>query len=328
MALQGTIDSFAMADVLRLLGSSAKTGRLIVNGDRGTANLWLVAGQIVGGGSPTQLSDDIVDVVFDILRFGTGSFIFEAGAECSSPGDPIDVTPALAQAEEALSEWQEIIMVVPSLESWVTLAPELIHSEVVVDQACWASIVAVGGGATVRALGSSLGLGELPSSRLVRALVTAGFVEVDAVEPPHGSGQLGGLGTMTSDEISELPELPMRLPHETAPFDSSSSMTEEPPGFETFGGFDRTEGLAGEVFDGDALPSLTVAGLGDELFSSRHQAEPDIDDADLNRSMSMLSSKAAQALASLTATDDPATGEIAVAGEDERERMLRFLDSV
>ena len=68
MALQGTIDSFAMADVLRLLGSSAKSGRLIVNGDRGTANLWLVAGQIVGGGSPTQLSDDIVDVVFDILR--------------------------------------------------------------------------------------------------------------------------------------------------------------------------------------------------------------------------------------------------------------------
>jgi len=317
-----------MADVLRLLGSSAKSGRLIVNGDRGTANLWLVAGQIVGGGSPTQLSDDIVDVVFDILRFGAGSFIFEAGAECPSPGIPLDVAPALDQAEAALSEWQEIIQVVPSLESWVTLAPELLHTEVVVDQACWASIVAVGGGATVRALGASLGLGELPSSRLVRALVSAGFVEVDAVEPPQGSGQFGGLGPMTSDEMAELPELPMRLPHETAPLDSPSSATDEPPGFETFGGFDGTEGLAGEVFDGDALPSLTVAGLGDELFSSRHQAEPDIDDADLNRSMSMLSSKAAQALASLNATNDPATGEIAVAGEDERERMLRFLDSV
>ena len=44
MALQGTIDSFVLVDVMRLLGSSSKSGRLIVNGDRGSANLWFDRG--------------------------------------------------------------------------------------------------------------------------------------------------------------------------------------------------------------------------------------------------------------------------------------------
>ena len=35
MALQGNIDSFSVVDVLRLLASSTKSGRLVVDGDRG-----------------------------------------------------------------------------------------------------------------------------------------------------------------------------------------------------------------------------------------------------------------------------------------------------
>ena len=35
MALQGTIETFALPEVLRLLGSGAKTGRLRLSGDRG-----------------------------------------------------------------------------------------------------------------------------------------------------------------------------------------------------------------------------------------------------------------------------------------------------
>ena len=50
MALQGTIDAFPVVDVLQLLAGSRKTGRLIVEGDRSTAQLFVVDGSATGGG--------------------------------------------------------------------------------------------------------------------------------------------------------------------------------------------------------------------------------------------------------------------------------------
>ncbi len=326
MALQGTIDSFAMADVLRLLASSAKSGRLIVNGDRGTANLWLEEGRFVGGGTPDPSSAEIAEVVFDVLRFENGSFIFEAGAVCSAPVEPIEVVPVLGQAEAALLEWNEIVKIVPSQRSWITLAAELPHAEVVVDQACWASIVAVGSGTSVDQLGARLGLGELSSSRLVRALVEAGFVEV--VDAPETESSLWhtDLGSEDADAAGSedaadpfgttgLPDLPIRRPMTAFEDDSESPAV-------SFGG---------DAFESDdiGLPSLTVAGLTDDLYESATSAGDPAGVADVNRSMSMLSSKAAQALASLSVPDDVPRAQLEGDDEDEeRTRMLRFLGTV
>jgi hypothetical protein len=329
VALQGTIDSFALADVMRLLGSSSKTGRLIVNGDRGSANLWFDGGRLVGGGSSTQPGDlELPEVVFDILRYTTGSFIFEADAACPDPLPGESVDEVIVVAEGALAEWSEIIQVVPSLESWLRLAPELQYPEVVVDQACWTAIVAVGGGCTVRQLGEQLRLGELPSCRLVRALVGAGFVEV--AEAPVAEPA----------PPTELVELPTRHPatepvvdHPVDAFglDDAVEQVDEP-----FGGWPE---------DGVALPSLTIAGLTDDPFADHPDepgnsevawpptfVEPPVEQHDVQRSMSTLSEKAAQALASVAngQQDEREDARIddEVATDEERERMLRFLGSV
>ena len=69
MALQGTLDTFALPDVLRLLASTKKTGRLVIDGNRGTGNVWVDAGSVVGmqaTGSETDASQ--VDVLFDKAR--------------------------------------------------------------------------------------------------------------------------------------------------------------------------------------------------------------------------------------------------------------------
>ena len=350
MALQGTIESFALADVLRLLSQSSKTGRLIVNGDRGSANLWISAGELVGGGSAAQPhADDVVDVLFDMLRFESGSFIFESDATAPSPQPPTAVGPALEQAEAAIGEWHEIVRVVPSLDAWVSLAPELPHAEVVVDQACWTSIVTIGGGVRVAELAARLDLGELPVSRLVRALVTAGFVQVDA-EPPTWRGDLDVVDHesvhdapahdgQTQDAVDlapadRLPALPTRQPAHT----------------------DVVEDPFGDADGGVALPSLRISGLTDDPFadatdpeSSPFEAYSDsgadelegaeLDEAgdpapdptaDVARSMSMLSPKAAQALAAVAGSDGvDGTGDGGEdVGDEGRSKMLRFLGSV
>ncbi len=78
MALQGTLDTFALPDVLRLLAATTKTGRLQITGDRGTGEVWLDHGSVVGG-TAQALTPTTADVVFELLRQGQGSFEFVAG---------------------------------------------------------------------------------------------------------------------------------------------------------------------------------------------------------------------------------------------------------
>ncbi len=318
MALQGTIDSFALADVMRLLAGSRKTGRLVVNGERGSSSLWLSNGEMVGGstsGDPTAV--DLVDIVFDILRYETGSFIFEADALCADPLDPAPVGLVLDRAEAYLAEWRDIVAVVPSMSSWITLATELPHPEVVVDQACWTSIVAVGSGCTVSNLAEVLGLGELPACRLVRALVHAGFVEVgSAMDDPESI-----LGRISSHH--DVPAVvDLAAPH---PEERPSSSVET----DSFDAFDSFEPQGeGEVDDELALPSLTISGLSDDPFAPESFPAPDdehsaeegpgawsaAEDAqsDMSYGLSMLSPKAAQAVAAAEANgtgDGPAADD-------------------
>ncbi len=127
MALQGTLDTFALPDVLRLLAPTRKTGRpLLVRGDRGDGSVWVDGGSVVGS-SATGLRRDASagQVLFELLRYSDGSFTFEAESVCPEPHAPGEVEPLLVDAEHLLGEWKDIAAVVPSLDGWVSLAPTL-----------------------------------------------------------------------------------------------------------------------------------------------------------------------------------------------------------
>jgi hypothetical protein len=341
VALQGTIDSFALSDVLRLLNASGKTGRLIVNGDRGSASLWMVDGQLVGGSTSGEPhAPEIVDVVFDVLRFGQGSFIFENDAQCPNPSEPMLTIPALEQAEAALAEWLEIVRVVPSLDSIVSLAAELPHPEVVVDQACWTSIVAVGGSVTVTELGNRLGLGELPVCRLVRALVSAGFVAVGPpaedepepvpqvvaeVEPEPVAEETTVAETDSYDEIDHIEEegpidwsAPFAYSTNSSPAasDPAPAATEYVP----LGDPASDLGAFSDPLDGPHAPQVSITGLTDDPFApesfpsgsstplfDRRDGDGGSeveDEEDWSQALSMLSPKAAQAVAAASGDDN------------------------
>jgi hypothetical protein len=321
VALQGTIDSFALADVLRLLANSSKTGRLVVNGERGSVSLWLATGDLVGGQtSADPTAADIVDICFDVLRFESGSFIFEAGASCQNPQPPTPVGAVLEQAEAFLIEWRDIVSVVPSMLSWVSLADALPHPEVVVDQACWTSIIAVGSGSTVSRIAEELRLGELPACRLVRALVHAGFVEVG--EP------------VESDEVADALASQAEIFTPSVPSPATEEDQDDPFGeFDPFGS--SKESLDDQ--DGIELPSLTISGLSDDPFAPASFPAPYVpdeetdspssdSDSDITRGLSMLSPQAAQAVAAA----DSSEGGSEESGDDDdgRDHVIRFLGSV
>ncbi len=319
MALQGNIETFALQDVLRLLASTKKTGCLRLDGSRGTGTLLVENGQLVGGdASLAPHAEGPTDVLFEMLRFDEGDFVFDADAEVAGSSAAEEVEAALEAAEAQLEEWKGIVAVVPSLDHWVGLAPELPGDDITVTKDQWRTLVAIAGGTSVGRLGDILEQGELPVSRTVKALAELGLVELD--EPRD-----------------EIPAAPAAVEPEPEP-----EPEEEPEAEPAFESFDATasfvvgseeeaeEGY--EPFDPDALVI--------EESAPEEPAEADdapLDQADaamISRQLANLSPKAARAVAAAAKATTMEEREALLAevdDEDEpinRELLLKFLGSV
>lgn len=183
MALQGTLDTFALPDVLRLLATTKKSGELLVQGDQGSGSLYLDEGTVVGGATTLAETDESHEVLFELLRLDEGSFLFDQDAAASESGPAVDVESVIDAAESAHAEWQDLSTVVPSLDVGVTLVEDLGEDTTTIDRDRWKLIVTIGSGSTVRAVGERLGLKELPVLRATRGLVDDGLAEIgDASE--------------------------------------------------------------------------------------------------------------------------------------------------
>ncbi len=329
MALQGTLETFALPDVLRLLASTRKTGRLRLTGRQGSGSVWLADGEIVSSeATHAPMADGASEVVFELLRFKEGEFVFDADASAPEGGDSSGVEDTLTSAEAMLEEWKTIEAVVPSLAAWVSLAPELPGAEITIDRARWGQVVAVGGGITVGGLGDRLGLGELPASRTVKELLELGLTSLGAA--PDGAHALAGSAPDTSFEPPAFEPAsfePVDAPAE-APF---LTVVDDPPS-------------DSGSFDPGALviePPSFGASLTETPPTPAHAApapqtdEDDLTDAaEIARQLANLSPKAARAVAAAAKATTEEEREAALADVDDDEEpinrglLLKFLGSV
>ncbi len=187
MALQGTIDILPLADVLQLLASSSRTGRLVLDGDRGRAMVAVHEGLVAGGDlDGTPLSP--IDLVVAALRFADGSFVFDVD-ELVLPEDarPRPVAELLEEAAGVLAEWEAVLAVVPSPQHRVGPVPA-IEDEVVLGPEDWGTVLASTDVPSLQELGARLGLGELAAGRRAVELVGRGLLEVHEPSLPAEQG--------------------------------------------------------------------------------------------------------------------------------------------
>ena len=189
MPLHGSLETFALPDVLTLLASTAKSGELRVTNPV-LDGVLLAAGKLVG--SEVGGAVDHTDAVFKLLRLAGGTFTFTEGTP-GTIGEPEAVAPVLVRAQARLETWLEIEAVVPSMQALVTLAPALPGAEVTIDADRWQALVAIAGGNAVTVVAQRMELGSFDASRLVKELVDAGLVNV-LPAPVAGADSDDGLG--------------------------------------------------------------------------------------------------------------------------------------
>lgn len=207
VALQGTLDTFALPDVLRLLATTKKSGQLQVQGRQGDGSLDLIDGAVTGGVTSLAATDGPEDVLFELLRLDDGSFLFDQDAAVDDAGNAAEVENVIAAAESAHTEWQELSAVVPSLDVAISLVDELLPSDTVIDRDRWRLIVGIGSGTTVRRLGERLSLRELPVLRATRSLVDDGLATIGEEGGAVTDVDLDTAGPMTEVPVADLPSL-------------------------------------------------------------------------------------------------------------------------
>jgi hypothetical protein len=203
MSLRGSLDTFALPDVLALLATTAKSGELHVSGAAGGGRVWVDRGMVTG--AEAAGATVVVDVIVHLLRLDEGDFTFHPDRQAPAPGAPIEVAVALEQADARLTEWREVEQLLPSGAALLTLAPTA-SGTVRLSRDQWSAVAAVGEGRTVSELVEHLGGDELASWRLLANLVESGLVDVgDAVTvaPVRRTELAQQLSTLTVQAIAE-----------------------------------------------------------------------------------------------------------------------------
>lgn len=200
--LQGSLDNFSLDEVLGLLSTTSKTGRLMLEGDRGNGTLSLHDGRLVAAetsyGSNGTSPDD---VVFELLRYEAGEFSFQV-VDVEPSADDREVADVLLAAEGRLADWRTIQAVVPSVQHFVTPVADLPTEEVKVNRAEWSTLIVIASGCAVSVVCDALKLGEVEGSRQIKHLAERGLV---AVGSPGSAafdvaGANGARGATTTNE--------------------------------------------------------------------------------------------------------------------------------
>jgi hypothetical protein len=254
------------------------------------------------------------DVLFELLRYGEGSFTFEAGTAPEAPTPARAVEPLLVDVERQLVEWREIEAVVPSMDAWVSLEPELAAEEIAVAAERWKVIVAIGSGTSVTGVGLTLQQGELPLCRQIKELVELGLAKVSTTPMP-------ALRAVEAALLADPAAIGSVTDGGAEAADSGTGASWDPfsieiPGVEPVGVSEDT----------------VVEAAADEVVSVVEDDEIEADEVAMQ--LASLSPKAARAVAaaSKAATTEERDAALAEAGDDDepinRGLLLKFLSSV
>ncbi|MFC6238347.1 DUF4388 domain-containing protein [Longivirga aurantiaca] len=215
-----TSDRSRASLVRRVVGSGAVDDNALrqavsraVSAGGGVARALLESGSVDPDLLRQAADDQTVDAVFDLLRWSAGDFAFDPGA--SDPDDiglAVEHGRVLAEARARVEAWASLIVVIPSVDSVLTVPTVLGHDpEVSRDE--WALLSLVDGHRRVGDLVELTGAGEFAVTTILARLAQRGLLHVkDAAAPDHVAIVERRLGMLASIEGSSpaVPEAPQQ----------------------------------------------------------------------------------------------------------------------
>jgi hypothetical protein len=203
--LKGTLQDFTLPEILRLISSAQRTGRLTVTRNGCEVDVFFHEGAVcraqhsrdrprVGAGG--DVSSDlegaaeltaIEDCVCELMGWESGEFSWEGRRE-AEPDAVFRVTieGLIAEGARRLAELELLKQKIPSPGSVLAMAPAPPQGadEVKLNDSEWRILALVDGDRSVGEIGALANLDDLSSARVLSRLVSAGLVEVVTPHEP------------------------------------------------------------------------------------------------------------------------------------------------
>lgn len=252
--LAGSLDTFSLESILRLIARAGQPGVLKIENERLTGRVFVAGSGIIHattrelngprktsgserraralsndpalvGGDPDPDLEQVVEVIVRLLRDQQGDFTFLPGVTPSSSEVTDDrsyeVESVIGVALSHIEEWGRIEALVPDATARFQVAPELPADkfEITIDGRTWLFLSAIGQGASIEDLAEDLGIFEFPTAMQVAEMVKQGLLvsEEDngAVDPADPADPERDVTVTTSFEpVAKAAPVPASPPRE------------------------------------------------------------------------------------------------------------------
>jgi hypothetical protein len=193
VGLQGTLDTFSLAEILGLIERARHTGALTVHGPDGHGTLYTSAGRFSAGeaadySGPVEdrhaLDVRLIDVCFHLMRFESGSFDFVSGAAPPWTAErATDIGPIVETVEHIVRAWPAVEAVLPSFDVRPELADELPEESVTLSRTAFKVFALIDGNRTVRQIAREAGHSVVEVGPVLRDLIEHGAVCIGSGRP-------------------------------------------------------------------------------------------------------------------------------------------------
>ena len=173
--LKGNVDQLPLLQVLRLLNSNGRTGRIALNDGSHSASIYLRLGSIVHA----EIGDEQgLEAVYTLVGWLHGDFSFVPDVEAPHESITLSTEELLEQAGAKVEEWEVIRDLIPSTDIVFSLSPTRPPGSVALQPDEWQVLAHVDGFQTVGGIMAQLGWEQIGVAKVLYGLATAGLIEV------------------------------------------------------------------------------------------------------------------------------------------------------
>jgi len=186
--LKGSLSQLPLLDILKVLSSSRRSGRLeLEHGDK-SGEIYLEDGNLVHAVTGAQMGEA---AVYSLMGWLEGDLRFYPDAPAPEESISLTTEQMLLEAGRRAEQWEDIKKVIPSTDLVFSLSPSGSTNTVSLKPQEWQVLAQVNRKRSVLEIAEMLDLEEFEAARMAYSLVTAGLLR-EEVNPNANQQDLMG----------------------------------------------------------------------------------------------------------------------------------------
>ncbi len=200
--LKGNLEQLPLIDVLKMLSSSDRTGKLSLSQGRIRGEIYLHQGSLVHAATGAQMGER---AVYTMMGWMDGGFSFTPDVDAPEESVELATEQILLEAARKNEEWRDIKKMIPTSDIIFKLSPTGSPETVSLEPTEWQVLAQVNGKRSIEDLSRILGRNEFEIAKILYSLTKAGLLEVgEEKEKPTAETVSGEFFETLLDEFTDI----------------------------------------------------------------------------------------------------------------------------